>query len=146
MEPTGLPTFRLAQNILSGIDSPIMDVWTHQSMPKKSLPAQLLEQPYVHCEIQILESIQKLKLVRAWEVQSDFEIADYVNPAWDEGINCNLYASAEIEEKVMTRMRELAPDFACPSSGNACRWATVRYEPFAQQVIHPACRSYRDLL
>jgi hypothetical protein len=117
-----------------------------QADPLKSLPAQLLEQPYVRCEIQILESIQKLQLVRAWEVQSDFEIADYVNPAWDEGINCNLYASPEIEEKVMARVRELAPNFTCPSSGNACRWAAVRYEPFAQQVIHPACRTYRDLL
>ena len=117
-----------------------------QSDPLKSLPARILEQPYVRCEIQILDSIQKLQLVRAWEIQSDFDIADYVNPAWDEGINCNLYATREIEEKVMTRAHQLAPSFTCPSSSTACRWATVRYEPFAQQVLHPACRAYGERL
>lgn len=115
-----------------------------QPDPLKGLTARLLDQPYVRCEIQLLESIQKFEVIRAWEINNDFEIVDYVNPAWDEGINCNLYASPEIEEKVRTRMHELAPNFACPSSGTACRWATVRYGPFAQQVLHPACRAYGD--
>lgn len=112
--------------------------------PLKGLSARLLEQPYIRCEIQILDSIQRFKLVRAWEVQNEFDITDYVNPAWDEGINCNLYANAAIEEKVMTRIHETNPDFSCPTSIRACRWATVRYGEFSNNVLHPACRVHGE--
>jgi hypothetical protein len=99
----------------------------------------LVDGPYISCDIQVLESIKQLEIVRAWQVSREFDLADYADAAWDEAINCNSYADPFIEEKVKLRIAEVDPEFICPMSKGACIAAREKYGKFARQLLHPYC-------
>ncbi len=107
--------------------------------PLKNALGNLVNRPYISCDLQILDSIWQLRLVRAWEINTRFDISDYANAAWDEGINCNHYATPAIEAKVQARIHEIAPNFSCPISIQACQQARSRYRVYANEVLHPRC-------
>lgn len=107
--------------------------------PLKSTLANLIDSPYVKCKIQIIDSIKAGKIVKAWEYNTRFDMADYIDGAWDEGNNCNSYADPIIEEKVTSRIRSIDADFACPLNSAVCRKAQDRYGDFAKQILHPYC-------
>jgi hypothetical protein len=87
-----------------------------QDDPLKGVIANFFNRPYVSCDIQIIDSIRNRTIVRAWEYNARFDLADYIDGAWDEGNNCNSYADPIIEEKVTARIKQVDPDFVCPNS------------------------------
>jgi hypothetical protein len=69
----------------------------------------LLQQPYVSCSLQVVESLQQRQPAYAWTLNRAFDIADYVDGAWDEGQNCNSYADPVIEQKITLRAQAVDP-------------------------------------
>ncbi len=107
--------------------------------PLKKGIGRLLEKPYVGCELQIIDSLRYLKIVRAWEPRASFDFSAYVDGMWDEGNNCNSYADPVIESKVLVRIRDINPSYRCPRLPQACIEAQEEYGPYAKQLLHPAC-------
>jgi hypothetical protein len=107
--------------------------------PLKSKLANLFTTSYTGCSLQILDSIRSKKLIRAWTVKKKFNLMDYLDGAWDEGNNCVSFKDPIIEEKVMSRVKNIAPEFNCPASENKCRAAVKRYGSYAKYILHPAC-------
>ncbi len=99
----------------------------------------LLERPYVRCKLQIIDSVRYRKPVRKWQIDSLFNISDYIDGSWDEGINCNRYKTSVIAQKVQKRITEIAPDFHCPVEMDQCSEAQHRYGVFSLKLLHPAC-------
>lgn len=110
-----------------------------QDDPLKDFEGNLFKDPYVDCEFLLLDSLRYRKLVRAWRLDRRFDLSDYVDGMWDENNNCNSYADPVIEEKVRSRIEEIAPGFACPAKPAACVVARQRYGRFARQLLHPRC-------
>jgi hypothetical protein len=79
----------------------------------------------------------------AWRQNSAFDIGDYVNAAWDEGINCNRYDTRQMAQKVHNRIAALEAKtglkLQCPIAPEQCRVMIERYGPAAPFVIHPIC-------
>ena len=107
--------------------------------PLLGFVANLLDKPYVTCDIQIVPSLKHLKIVKAWEQNKQFDLSDYMDGVWDEGNNCNSYADPVIEEKVSLRIREIDPQFKCPVIPRVCLEARGKYGTYARQLLHPYC-------
>lgn len=107
--------------------------------PLKGPIERFFDRSYVSCDIQMIESIKQLKLVRAWAINREFDLRDYIDAAWDEGINCNGYADPFIEEKVKGRMTEIDAHYHCPVDTAACVKAQWRYGVYAPALLHPQC-------
>lgn len=107
--------------------------------PLKGVIANFLNRPYVSCKIQFVASLKEKKLVKAWEYNSRFDLADYVDGAWDEGNNCNSYEDPVIEEKVRSRVTAVDPEFSCPCLAEECLAAQKKYGPYAKYILHPSC-------
>jgi hypothetical protein len=110
-----------------------------QGDPLKGVFANLLEWPYVTCDIQVLDSINAGEIVWAWEYNTAFDIADYVDESWDEANNCNSYADPVIEEKVVKRIQDIDPYFTCPYQSRACSDVREKYDQFSRYLLHPYC-------
>jgi len=110
-----------------------------QDDPLKGAIANFFDHPYVSCDIQIIDSIRNRKIIKAWEYKSRFDLADYIDGAWDEGNNCNSYADPIIEEKVTARIRHVDPDYVCPLVAEHCMDAQDKYGYYAKYVLHPYC-------
>jgi hypothetical protein len=80
---------------------------------------------------------------KKWRVAHDVEIERYVDPVWDEAVNCSSYRNAEIEAKVVARIEEQGAaagvDYTCPIDAGACAAARERYGAYAERLLHPAC-------
>jgi len=107
--------------------------------PLKGVLANFFNRPYITCETQIVASLKKKKIVQAWEENTRFDLADYVDGAWDEGNNCNSYESPIIEEKVTLRIKNVNSDFTCPFIAEDCLAAREKYAYYAKYVLHPSC-------
>ncbi|MBT8119703.1 MAG: hypothetical protein KJN89_08300 [Gammaproteobacteria bacterium] len=107
--------------------------------PVKSWWANLFERPYISCEIQVIESIKKMQLVKAWEQGARFDISAYIDGAWDEANNCNSYADPVIENKVVSRIKQIDAGFLCPLNAEYCMSAREKYGRYAKYILHPYC-------
>ena len=107
--------------------------------PFKGVIANFFGRPYVSCDIQIIDSIRKRKIIRAWEYNTQFDLADYIDGTWDESNNCNSYADPMIEEKVTARIKSVDPEFVCPLIPRHCVDAQDKYGYYAKYVLHPSC-------
>lgn len=114
-------------------------VLVKQDDPLKGVIANFFNRPYVSCDIQIMASVNNKKVIKAWEINSRFDLSDYIDGAWDEGNNCNSYEDAVIEEKVALRIRNVDPDFNCPYIVEYCVEAKDKYGDYAKDVLHPRC-------
>jgi hypothetical protein len=110
-----------------------------QGDPLKGVIANFFNSPYTSCELQVIDSIRNRKIIRAWEYNTRFDLADYIDGAWDEGNNCNSYADPMIEEKVTARIKHVDPDFVCPLNAGHCMDAQDKYGYYAKYVLHPYC-------
>jgi hypothetical protein len=86
-----------------------------------------------------MDSIRSRKIIRAWELNTRFDLSDYIDGAWDEANNCNSYADPIIEEKITSRIQAVAPDFSCPLVAEYCRDAKDKYGNYSKYVLHPYC-------
>jgi hypothetical protein len=111
--------------------------------PLKGVVANLLERPYVSCDIKIIESIKAGKIVKAWKYNAAFDIAEFIDGSWDEGNNCNSYADPIIEKKVVKRIHNVNPDFECPYRQKSCKEARVKYDGYSKYLLHPYCLSVK---
>ena len=114
-------------------------VLLNEADPLKSWLSRLFDRPYISCDIQIIESIKKLKVIKAWEYNNRFDLSAYVDGAWDESNNCNSYADPIIENKVMTRIKSVDADFSCPYEPAECVQAREKYDRYAKYILHPYC-------
>ena len=110
-----------------------------ESDPLKGWLANVINRPYITCDIQYIESLKKMKMVRAWQQNTRFDLKDYIDGAWDEANNCNSYADPIIEAKVTSRIKAIAPDFNCPDKPEYCLEAQKKYGNYAKYVLHPYC-------
>lgn len=91
------------------------------------------------------ENQQKTPYVRCednhWSINSQFDIAEYINSAWDEGINCSRYRSERLLHKVLRRTTYLGnkSPYYCPITPQECESLMTRYGEIAHSVITPAC-------
>jgi hypothetical protein len=115
-----------------------------QDDPLKGTIANFFTRPYAACKIQIIDSIRSRKIIRAWEQNAKFDLADYIDGAWDEGNNCNSYADPVIESKVMKRIENADPGFSCPRHIEHCIAARAKYGDYARYVLHPFCLTASD--
>lgn len=110
-----------------------------KSDPLLSFWENWLTSPYVSCRIQIFDSLRFKKIVKAWEVNARFEVADYIDGAWDESNNCISYADPEIEAKVRSRIAEVENGRQCPRLPESCYQAKKKYRELAKDLLHPSC-------
>ncbi|MBF0314327.1 MAG: hypothetical protein HQK50_07100 [Oligoflexia bacterium] len=80
------------------------------------------EQPYVICKNGKWQANPQVK----------FSWGDYVNPAWDEAINCSSLRNPWMDEKVYFEMQEKAKaqgkdGYSCPLSVDACQSIVKEY-------------------
>jgi hypothetical protein len=73
-----------------------------------------------------------------WERDASFTWAEYVNPAWDEALNCS-EMHVGIRKRVDLELHHLG--LTCPVDPGACE-ALNRLE-FADYLVSPVCRSKR---
>ena len=114
-----------------------------QRDPLSGIIERLFDRPYVTCNIQIVDSFRQFRLVRAWQLNRQFELGDYIDAMWDEANNCNSYADPVIEAKVMSRIAETDPGYVCPVDAKACSMAAEKYADYASQLLHPRCLNMR---
>jgi len=107
--------------------------------PLKGVLANFFSRPYVSCDIQIIASLKNRKIVKAWEFNTEFDLSDYIDGAWDEANNCNSYNDPIIEDKVMSRIKNVDPDFTCPLLVEYCLESQEKYGYYAKHVLHPYC-------
>ena len=110
-----------------------------QGDPLMGVIANFFNDPHISCEIQIIDSIRNRMIIRVWEYNARFDLADYIDGSWDEGNNCNSYADPTIEEKVAARIKQVDPDFVCPLIAEHCMDAQEKYGYYAKSVLHPYC-------
>lgn len=83
-----------------------------------------------------------------WVFDSDkFNISDYVNPAWDESINCNSYRE-DISEGVFSQLSRRVytfkgnPKQPCPAELDKCHIITNKYNSYGtHHFVSPICRN-----
>ena len=66
------------------------------------LSGQPVRNPYIQC------------VDKQWQRVRDFTWQDYVDPAWDEAINCNAFRNQRLLEKVKKRIAEATNGGTCP--------------------------------
>ena len=87
----------------------------------------------------IIENWKKFKIVKGWKITRRFDAGDYLDGTWDEGVNCNSYASPELEEKIADRIQLIDPNFQCPLEPTECLEAQDKYGRYAKKILHPKC-------
>lgn len=85
--------------------------------------------PYVRCED------------NKWSINKAFDIGRYVNPAWDEGINCSRYSNKKMSIKVANRIKKLGSKNIqeCSITPEECGKLIARYPTSAYSVLNPKC-------
>jgi len=72
-----------------------------------------------------------------------FDWAEHINAAWDEGINCNAYRNATLEEQAQERIKKLEQErgvsLTCPIAPDECRKLIGFYKDIAYRLISPKC-------
>ncbi len=75
-----------------------------------------------------------------------FDWRDYVDQAWDEGINCNKYKNSSIQKKVwgkqITLEKELNKIMTCPVKQLLCTGDFSSYAPYQKYIISPKCHEF----
>jgi len=112
--------------------------------PLKGVLANFFNRPYVSCDIQVMASLRSKKIIKAWELNTRFDMSDYIDGAWDEGNNCNSYDDPVIEDKVMSRIKDVEPAFSCPYIPGHCLASQKKYGYYAKHVLHPYCLTVSD--
>lgn len=83
-----------------------------------------------------------------WKQVRQFDFIDYVNPAWDEAINCSDFASNELAASVVERAKELEETaakngktqrYVCPVSPNDCVKMKKYYGDKAPMILSEKC-------
>jgi len=78
-----------------------------------------------------------------WRLRRRVDLGDFVNGAWDEGVNCDLYDDEEIAVAIRRRVKEReksdGKSYTCPIEPGRCVEARKRYDLYAHALLHPLC-------
>lgn len=78
-----------------------------------------------------------------WRLRRRVDLGDFVNGAWDEGMNCHLYKDEEIAAAIRRRVEETekidGKSYTCPIEPSKCAVARERYDLYAHTLLHPLC-------
>lgn len=78
-----------------------------------------------------------------WIQLRPFDFSEYIDAAWDEGINCNTYRDSDFENKVLTAIRSLEIKnhhrYQCPILPDACSTLKAKYGHLAPLLITDKC-------
>lgn len=78
-----------------------------------------------------------------WKRVRKFAIQDYVDSAWDETVNCNLYRNESLDEKIYRRIAQINSSQGmkelCPISKKRCKKMLTKYRHYADHLISPKC-------
>lgn len=82
-----------------------------------------------------------------WEITRNFSFQEYVNPTWDEAINCSEYNTESLQAVLLKNGSELekknpGKKFNCPVDEKACQsFSKIFPENFLSHIVTPACRA-----
>jgi hypothetical protein len=82
-----------------------------------------------------------------WQIAKQFSFKEYVNPSWDEAINCSEFNSESLKSVVNTNALTLekgnpGKKFKCPVSEEKCNsFASIFPKEFLSHLISPSCRN-----
>lgn len=109
----------------------------------------VFDSAYVQCEYKFINifahlyrkdwDLNEFKLVKAWKIQRRFDVREYLDGTWDEGVNCNSYESTDLEAQIATRIQQIDPTFTCPIEPIECLEAQEKYGHYAKKLLHPNC-------
>lgn len=96
--------------------------------------------PYIECE------------KGQWYKLRDIDFSEYVDDAWDEGINCSWFRTESMVTKVKERMKEYDEErgqaISCPIDSEALQEAGQKYKDLPIEIInydgHQALNSHKD--
>ncbi|MBT7766741.1 MAG: hypothetical protein HN730_06260, partial [Bdellovibrionales bacterium] len=82
-----------------------------------------------------------------WSIERTFDFSDFVDPAMDEGINCNFYRSKKIQQHVSDKIIDnyrllslFSRSFSfCPIYRKRCLGLSEKYGDYANLLLHPTC-------
>lgn len=112
--------------------------------PLKGFIANLFNRSYASCDVQWIDSIKNRKIIKVWEYNSQFDLSDFLDGAWDEGNNCNSYKDPVIEEKVTSRIKDINADYSCPIQPKHCVAARRKYGNYGKFLLHPSCLTAKN--
>lgn len=72
-----------------------------------------------------------------WTQKLKFDLADYINPAWDEALNCNYYRNDHVTYSVAQQISDLG--MSCPIDTSYCTEMLKHYGPLAYHVVGKEC-------
>ncbi len=81
--------------------------------------------PYFQCEDNI------------WTQITEFDWADYVNPAWDESLNCSRFSTERMTSSVEERITQRG--LTCPGKPHRCEEMIAHYGHLSPRLITPRC-------
>lgn len=75
-----------------------------------------------------------------WHIKRQFDLADYLNEAWDEGMNCNEFRSEDMKLAVDEQIKGLelknGKRFACPVFPDRVPQMIKRYGAYAKKILN----------
>ncbi len=72
-----------------------------------------------------------------WTQQNRFTFTEYINAAWDEGLNCNYYRNDHVTNSVRGRIAALG--LSCPVAPGRCPEMITRYGTLSEHVVSRGC-------
>ena len=110
----------------------------------KGVNADFYDKPYITCKVRIDDSGKNIKIVKVWEYNNNFDLADFVDGVWSEGNNGSSYKNSVIAEKVTSQIRNTNFDFAYSFSNKCCSDARKKYGYYAKHILHPYCFNVKE--
>jgi hypothetical protein len=75
-----------------------------------------------------------------WVKVRDFDWRDYVDAAWDEGVNCNLFRNAALAERIRTAVADLeqrtGKRMTCPISPRLAPQLHAKYRRYFDRLVN----------
>jgi hypothetical protein len=72
-----------------------------------------------------------------------FDWSEHINAGWDEGINCNIYRTASLEDQALKRIKILEQargvPLTCPIEPADCNKLVGLYQDIAYRLLSPKC-------
>lgn len=76
-----------------------------------------------------------------WHIKRLFDLTDYLNEAWDEGMNCSEFRSEDMKVVVDTQIKHLelkkGKRYSCPVFPDRVPKMVERYGAHARKILHP---------
>lgn len=76
--------------------------------------------------------------VAKYVIKRSFRVADYVDAAWDESINCSYFREGSFRDRVLAQINDLG--LSCPVVHQQCPKLRDKYSGKLKALLSPQCR------